>query len=362
MIMKKLFEAALRHHGDRAADGGPRSELNGILLPQQTEDQLVLSEVHSRLDRTLYFLQREIGYSLLEDAHPTEGGGISLQLKPCDRAGEGVARGANSSRMPQVRPEEDSGEASIAKVASQLAPCLGRLTASSEVIRYTPDCAKYAHYPDDLVLVWRFAWLVAEMSPSVEKKVKRDQFFKTMLQGVRLLHLCDYHYSDVVITLAYAAVYFKGVHEVIGQQMSEPEVAHVCVLLLYLAHSFILDETCPLRCWQKHIFKKYCNLKVLDAALFRLLRVRNYNLRITEEEERFALSVLLCSTEPHVVLDLAAGKSKGSSRTSSEISSNGSKPEKAVAQPPASQPRQPAAPQKRVQRPASKEGTQEPEA
>lgn len=30
------------------------------------------------------------------------------------------------------------------------------------------------------------------------------------LQGIRLMHLCDYHYADVVLTLAYASVYFRS--------------------------------------------------------------------------------------------------------------------------------------------------------
>ena len=29
-------------------------------------------------------------------------------------------------------------------------------------------------------------------------------------QGIRLMHLCDYHYADVVLTLAYASVYFRS--------------------------------------------------------------------------------------------------------------------------------------------------------
>ena len=34
--------------------------------------------------------------------------------------------------------------------------------------------------------------------------------FATSFQGIRLMHLCEYHYADVVLTLAYASVYFRG--------------------------------------------------------------------------------------------------------------------------------------------------------
>jgi len=160
-----------------------------------------------------------------------------------------------------------------------------------EVIRFRPQTAKYAHYPDDLVLVWRFTNSLQEFAS--QDRVQHELFYKTVLQGVRLMHLCDYNYSDVVVTLAHASIYFRSTFQAIGYKMSDYEAAHVCVLLIYLAHCFVLDETCPLRCWQKHIFRKYCTLKVLDAALFRLFHMRDFRLRITEEEEKHALSVLL---------------------------------------------------------------------
>ncbi|CAJ1403733.1 unnamed protein product [Effrenium voratum] len=130
------------------------------------------------------------------------------------------------------------------------------------------------------------------------------------------MHLCDYHYADVVLTLAYASVYFRSAFTAIGQKMSDYEAAHVCVLLIYLAHSFLLDETCPLRVWQQHIFKKYCNLKVLDAALFRIFKMRGFRLRITEAEEKQALSVLLLRTNG---LHDANGASRRSSSSSKGV-------------------------------------------
>lgn len=55
------------------------------------------------------------------------------------------------------------------------------------------------------------------------------------------------------------------------------QAAHVCVLLIYLAHSFLLDETCPLRCLKAfpwifwiRLFKlaalKICSLHVASAT------------------------------------------------------------------------------------------------
>eukprot|EP00439_Symbiodinium_sp_Y106_P002610 s853_g1.t1 len=113
-----------------------------------------------------------------------------------------------------------------------------------------------------------------------------------------------------------------GAFDNIGRTMSDYEAAHVCVLLIYLAHSFLLDETCPLRSaemvWQQHIFKKYCNLKVLDAALYRIFKMRDFRLRITEAEEKEALSVLLLRTNGYMDFNGSSGRHRGSSSTSSE--------------------------------------------
>lgn len=256
------------------------------LLPQQTEDELAISEVHSKLDRALKFLQHDVGYSLLDDALPQSGGGVRLahDIDVVVALGAIPApRGHRSCKVPKERPIENGDEA-------------------DDILSCKPEIGKYAHYKDDIVLVWRFAGLINGFTAELGEKLlenpnaKHDTLYKKVLQGIRLMHLCDYHYADVVLTLAYASVYFRSAFISIGQKMSDYEAAHVCVLLIYLAHSFLLDETCPLRVWQQHIFKKYCNLKVLDAALYRIFKMRGFRLRVTEAEEKEALSVLLLRT------------------------------------------------------------------
>jgi len=275
-MIRRVIQAAFLPPGSAAAAEDPS---RFAVLPQQTEDQLLLSEVHTKLDQCLSFLQREIGYSLLADALPRPGGGVKLVVPPSV---------PKSAKLPKEQP-------GVSRDNTQQS---NEVLVDREVIRYSPETAKYAHFPDDLVLVWRFVTMLAEISPDAGRKVRTEQLYKNVLQGVRLMHLCDYNYSDVVVTLAYASVYFHSIYGAIGHKMSEFEAAHVCVLLIYLAHSFLLDETCPLRCWQKYVFRKYCTLKVLDAALFRLFSMRkDYGLRVTPEQEKHALTVLLSTTE-----------------------------------------------------------------
>jgi len=328
-MMKKRFEAAFddkkasyRYQEDsqlasgleilaRSSSACRREECN-------KDGELVLAEAHSKLDRVLSFLQQEIGYILLDDASPGSGGGLCLNSRSLKGiAGAMPCEGALSSNEVKRVPAKD--DASVAENdekkqnvrESTESGSSGEGLAVHEEIRYSSETAKYAHYPDDLVLVWRFITLLGEVDPVAQEKVNCVQVYKTVLQAVRQMHLCQYGYSDIVVTLAYASVYFKSVYKTIGHKMSAYEVAFVCVLLIYLAHSFVLDETCPLHSWQKQIFRKYCSLKVLDAALFRLFRMREYQLRITPEEEKHALSVLLCSSsEFNVILSLAGGKNK----------------------------------------------------
>jgi len=178
-------------------------------------------------------------------------------------------------------------------------------------LEFSQEVQRHAHYKCDLVLVSRFANIlyksalqdtlpaplhqytaqeVADAERRCTKAVKHEPLYINVLLAVRLLHLCNYDYADVVLVLAYASVYFRNTFNSIGSEMSPTESAHVVVLLIFLAHVFLLDETCPLRIWQKHIFRQYCTLKVLNAALFRVFQMRpGLSLRITDEEESMAL-------------------------------------------------------------------------
>jgi len=174
-----------------------------------------------------------------------------------------------------------------------------------DILEMSPEVSRHAHYKCDLVLVSRFAQLLykqclqdslpgcksaAEAEKKCARATKHDGFYTNILLAVRLLHLCNYDYADVVLVLAYASVYFRNTFSTIGSEMSATESAHVVVLLIFLAHVFLLDETCPLRIWQKHIFRQYCTIKVLNAALFRVFQMRpGLSLRVSDEEESMAL-------------------------------------------------------------------------
>lgn len=266
------------------------------MLPRQTEDELLLSEVHSKLDGALQFLRSVLGDLLLDDARPAPGGGV------------GLGRGAVAPRSPERLPKAE--------------PTLAEEEVR-QVVRFSAETSRYAEFPDDFVLVWRFVGLLADAGgPSAQTRegLRGEPLCRMVLQGVRLMHLCGYDYSDVVLVLAHASVYFGGVLDTLGDRMSADETAHVVMLLVFLAHCFVLDENCPLRVWQKYIFRKYCTLKVLDAATFRIFQMRDFRLLVSEAEVRRRWEVLL---DPRNDLDVVLKLHGGTRGFSGKVLRNG---------------------------------------
>lgn len=124
---------------------------------------------------------------------------------------------------------------------------------------------------------------------------------KLLLRSLRFLHRCDYSIEDICSVLAHASAYFLDVHTLCGSQMSSSEVGNVLATLMFVAHSYVQDENCPLRIWHQHLFKRYADLKTLSAAVVRLLEIRGYILRLEDEDlaERYAL-LMRAAWRPHV--------------------------------------------------------------
>jgi hypothetical protein len=62
------------------------------------------------------------------------------------------------------------------------------------------------------------------------------------------------------------------------------EVINVLIVLIYLAHAFALDETCPISHWHKWIFRNYCSLQTLNMVVIRVLQLQKFHLCITRKE------------------------------------------------------------------------------
>lgn len=143
---------------------------------------------------------------------------------------------------------------------------------------------------------------------------------KLLFRVLRFLRLCDYSVEDICTILAHASSYFLDIYAQCGNQMEAGEVGNVLATLLFLAHCYVQDETCPLGVWHKHLFRKYCPLRVLNAAVLRLLELRGYYLRLEDADLSRRLSHLYSSIERFGRISLG---SLGSLRQNSNASASG---------------------------------------
>jgi hypothetical protein len=119
-----------------------------------------------------------------------------------------------------------------------------------------------------------------------------------MLRALRFLHLCDYSADDICSILAHASSYFNDVYVLCGSHMDRMEVGSIIVTEMFIAHAYVQDETCPLHVWHKHLFRKYCTLGKLSAAVLRLMEVRGYVLRLDSQELEHRFAQLRRASQP----------------------------------------------------------------
>jgi len=112
---------------------------------------------------------------------------------------------------------------------------------------------------------------------------------KLLLRVLKFLHRCDYSAVDICSILAHASIYFEEFYEVYGTQMEADEVGNILATHIFMAHCYVQDETCPIHLWHKHIFRNYCALNKLNAAVMKLLQIRGHLLRLDGEalDKRF---------------------------------------------------------------------------
>merc|ERR1719421_1178905 len=101
----------------------------------------------------------------------------------------------------------------------------------------------------------------------------------------------------VVHASSYLKELLSGFEQKNQPSMSLSEIANVFCLLMYLAHSYIEDQNCPLSVWHDHLFKRYCDLKTLSSAVMRVLEQLAFALRIepSELQERLEFIEKSCS-------------------------------------------------------------------
>mmetsp|Transcript_95600 Transcript_95600/g.270516 ORF Transcript_95600/g.270516 Transcript_95600/m.270516 type:complete len:289 (+) Transcript_95600:106-972(+) len=103
-----------------------------------------------------------------------------------------------------------------------------------------------------------------------------------LARALRFQRSCGYPLEDICVILAHASVYFVDVVKQCGK-MPDMEAAYIVVVLMYMAHSYVQDENCPLRVWHSYLFRNYCDLHLLNKALVSMMRMRGFILRVDED-------------------------------------------------------------------------------
>lgn len=83
--------------------------------------------------------------------------------------------------------------------------------------------------------------------------------------------------------MAHASYYYDKSH-CIASNVDLEEIGYTVVLLIFIAHCYVEDETCPLKVWHKHIFRYYSPMSILNMALVKIMELHDYKLRMPEEE------------------------------------------------------------------------------
>lgn len=148
---------------------------------------------------------------------------------------------------------------------------------SARIDRYIMPHREYAHCEQDIHLLARLLELSRVTEADSETVI-------LLLRALKFLRLCDYSVEDICSTLAHASAYFVDAFQLCGTQMDACEVGNVLTTLMFVAHCYVQDETCPLHVWHQHLFKTYCPLRTLNVAIVRLMEIRRYVLRLDNED------------------------------------------------------------------------------
>lgn len=103
---------------------------------------------------------------------------------------------------------------------------------------------------------------------------------------VRMLLLCGYDAADLNPVFVHALALFDRVLPCLplhGALMAPLERTAIALLTCYLAHAYILDETCPLKYWQSRIYQDYCSLRDLNLAVMKIMRLLECMLHASPE-------------------------------------------------------------------------------
>jgi len=164
---------------------------------------------------------------------------------------------------------------------SSLATLLWSVNVFSEdaLNRFREVGRRHAHEPQDVLLCWKLCELMDL------DEIAAEGLIVTVYRNLRLLHLCKYDIFDILLTMAYTALYvieaiaLGGVAEYRTTEKASLNIS----MFFYLAASHCLDTCAPLFCWTKHVFLNRVPTSFLAKRTMLLFRMRNFRLGMDYE-------------------------------------------------------------------------------
>jgi hypothetical protein len=206
-------------------------------------------------------------------SHVEESGGSSSSAKSlCIPTGE-IMKG---SPTDSTRASSPSG--SVSDNDEKL-----RTTMYSSLVMV--KLAQLALVPDDVYVCQRF-------SDSAHISVDNVGCRQMVMRMIRMLRLCDYDTDLILYVLSTALVHLAKVFRVTDKRMEDNERVSIAVLQCYNAHCYLVDEACPMKYWQQSIYVDYCDVKVLNLASLKLLKILKFNLSVSVEDVQAELTAL----------------------------------------------------------------------
>jgi hypothetical protein len=145
--------------------------------------------------------------------------------------------------------------------------------------------AQLAIVPDDVYVCQRFA---DTAGIGVDNVACRQM----VMRMIRMLRLCDYDTDLILYVLSTALVHLAKVFRITDKRMQDNERVSIAVLQCYNSHCYLVDEACPMKYWQQNIYVDYCDVKVLNQASLKLLKILKFNLCVSVDDVNVEMEVL----------------------------------------------------------------------
>jgi hypothetical protein len=198
----------------------------------------------------------------------------SLSMTYVAKREKGSSSSTNSLCIPTGSPTESTRASSPSGSVTDSDEKLSNTMYSSLVMM---KLAQLAIVPDDVYVCQRFSDAARLGADNVACR-------QMVMRMIRMLRLCDYETTLILQVLASALVHLEKVFRITDKRMEDNERVSIAVLQCYNAHCYLVDEACPMKYWQQSIYADYCDVRVLNLASLKLLKILKFNLSLSEED------------------------------------------------------------------------------